>query len=296
MKVKIILNPYAGRWGAQTLVAKVDEAFTAAGVQFDLATSNEAGECVDLATDAAGQDYDAIVAAGGDGTLNEVLNGVLSSGGGGPDMPMGVLPLGSANDFATIAKLPLDLHEAARVIAAGHVRRVDVGSVNGRYFINNSAAAMEPMVTLESHKITRLSGESRYMAALLKAIIKVKAWRMNVEWDDGRYDGPAILLSVCNSSRTGGFTMAPGAEIDDGLLDLVLVPEVSKLTLVRLLVRLMQGQHVQDPRVTFVRTSQIKVTSQPGTPAHADGEVFGESVVELEYKTLPQRVALLSSS
>ncbi|UCC50666.1 MAG: diacylglycerol kinase family lipid kinase [Anaerolineaceae bacterium] len=294
MRTKIILNPYSNRWRAQERVAEVEQALTAANLDYDLVQTTRPGEAINLAQSAVTDGFEAVIAAGGDGTINEVINGLLRAADDGPTVPFGILPLGTANDFYLMAGLPASLADAAAVMIQGKTRQIDAGQVNGRYFINNSAAAMEPMVTLENIRMKRLSGEIRYVVALIKAILKIKAWQMHIKWDDGSYDGPVYLLSICNSPRTGGFTMAPGAEIDDGLFDIVLAPEVPKLTLLKLLVRLMQGTHVYHDLVTFTRTTSLVFSSKPGTPLHADGEVFSEAEMDAAYKILPGKVSLLS--
>ena len=131
-------------------------------------------------------------------------------------------------------------------------------------------------------------------AALVKGIFKLKAWQMQISWDGGGYDGPAYLLSVCNGPRTGGFQMAPEAQFDDGLYDIVFVPEVPKRTVVAVLLKLMKGEHIHHPAVTYTRTAQITLTSEPGTPIHADGEVFAESLTAVSYHILPGKVTLLA--
>jgi diacylglycerol kinase (ATP) len=294
MRVKIILNPYANRWAAGEQRDDVAAACAAAGLDFELTTTTGPGEAIPLAR-AAAEDpaFDAVVAAGGDGTINEVVNGVLTAAGDAPTKPFGIIPIGTANDFARMAGLPLTVAESVAVIAAGHTRPIDGGQVNERYFINNSAAAMEPMVTLENIRMKRLSGEIRYVVALLRALSHLKPWQMTLAWDGGGYDGPAYLLSVCNSPRTGGFTMAPGAVLDDGQFDMVFAPQVPMPTVLTILSRLMRGTHVAHPAVTFTRTTQITLHSTPGTPLHADGEVFTESAEVVRYRILPGRVTLL---
>ena len=294
MRVKVILNPYANRWGAKAQAEETAEAFRAAGVECDLVITKTAREGVAIAEAAAGEGYDAVVAAGGDGTINEVINGLIRAAGDGPTVPFGIVPLGTANDFNLMAGLPDTIKESVRVIAAGKTRRIDAGEVNDRFFINNSAAAMEPMVTIENIKMTRLSGEIRYIVALLRALVKLKPWQMKLVWDGGGYEGPAYLLSVCNSPRTGGFMMAPGAELDDGLLDMVFAPEVSKGSVISILLKLMQGKHIHHPAVTFHRITAIDLTSIPGTPLHSDGELFAETAETVSYRVLPGKVTLLT--
>ncbi len=294
MRVKIILNPYANRWGAKEQLAPLREQLIDSQLSFDLSLTQEAEEGIEIAEVTVHEGYDAVIAAGGDGTINEVINGILRATPVGPTLPFGIIPLGSANDFNLMAGLPPTVPEAIDVIKKGHTRLIDVGRVNDRYFINNSAIAMEPTVTLESRKIERISGETRYLVALVRALVRLKAWHMNVQWDDDHYEGPVYLLSVCNSPRTGGFTMAPGAELDDGLLDLVFLPEVPKWTLVQLLLLLLQGKHTERDEVLFTRVTEISITSLPGTPVHADGEVFSTSETNLVYSLSPGKVTLLS--
>ncbi len=293
MRVRVILNPYANRWGAAAQAGATAAAFRAAGVDCDLVVTDGPRHGDRLAEEAARGDYDAVVAAGGDGTINEVVNGLLRAAGDGPTKPFGIVPLGTANDFNLMAGLPPTLAESVAVIAAGRTRYIDAGQVNDRYFINNSAAAMEPMVTLENIKMKRLSGEVRYIVALLRALAKLKPWQMTLAWDGGGYEGPAYLLSVCNSARTGGFMMAPGALLDDGRLDMVFAPQVSKRQVVAILLKLMRGEHIHHPAVTFRRVTAIDVTSRPGTPLHSDGEIFAEAAETVRYRVLPGKVRLL---
>lgn len=294
MRVKVILNPYANRWRAKAQAEDTAAAFRAAGVECDLVITDAPGRGTPIAEAAARDGYDAVVAAGGDGTINEVINGLIRAAGDGPTVPFGIVPLGTANDFNLMAGLPDTIAGSAGVIAAGQTRRIDAGQVNDRFFINNSAAAMEPMVTLENIKMTWLSGEIRYIVALLRALVKLKPWQMKLAWDGGGYEGPAYLLSVCNSPRTGGFTMAPGAELDDGLLDMVFAPQVSKGAVISILLKLMRGEHVHHPAVTFQRVTAIDLTSVPGTPLHSDGEIFAESAETVSYRVLPGKVTLLT--
>ena len=249
---------------------------------------------------ASANGYDAVIAAGGDGTVHEVVNGLIADAGDAPTKPLGVMPVGTGNDFNDMAGLPRDLLSAARIIAGGRTRQVDAGCVTAdgvvRYFDNNCALAMEPVVTIENVRMTKLSGNVRYVAAVLKSLAKLSAWHMRITWDDGQYEGPILLLSICNSPRTGGlFRMAPEAKMDDGLFDFVFAPDLSLPRIIALLPRLLQGTHVQDEQVTYGRTSQLTVESEPGSPVHADGEVLSESAQRFTYEVLPGKITLLTS-
>ncbi|MCB8926628.1 MAG: diacylglycerol kinase family lipid kinase [Ardenticatenaceae bacterium] len=295
MKIKVILNPYANRWRAGSRLDEVRAAFAANGLSADIAQTEKPQEAIALAETAVAQGYDAVVAAGGDGTLSEVANGLLRAAGDGPTVPFGILPIGTANDFSDMVGLPRDLTQAVALIARGQTRQIDAGRINDHFFINNCAVAMEPMITLENIRMKRLSGELRYVLALLKGLIKLTAWDMQIRWDDGGYDGPAYLLSVCNGPRTGGFYMAPNAAVDDGLFDFVFAPEVPKLTVLSILVKLFRKTHIQHPDVVYGRTQHISITSSPGTPIHADGEIIAEAATQIEYQILPGKLTLLQS-
>jgi len=305
MKVKIILNPYANRWRAGKMAPQVEAAFQNAGLDYDLVITTMPGQGVEEAAAAAARGYDAVIAAGGDSTVGEVLNGLIAAAGDGPTMPMGVLPLGTGNDFNDMAKLPRKLTDCVARIASGETRQLDaawVGEPDGQglshYFDNNCALAMEPMVTIENVKMKRLSGNIRYIVALIKAIIRLKAWHMQINWQNGgethSYEGPAYLLSICNSPRTGGlFYMAPQAKMDDGLLDFVFAPEIPRWQILTILPRLFNGSHINHPRVTTGQLTEMTVHCQPGTPIHADGEVLTESATAVQFRVLPGKITLL---
>ncbi len=295
MKVKVILNPYANRWGAKERVAAVRDAFAVSGVQADLVVTSVAGQGKPEAIQAVKHGYDAVVAAGGDGTVNEVVNGLIVAAGDKPTVPLGVLPIGTGNDMADMAGLPRGLETAVSVIVNGKSRQIDAGRVNNHFFHNNCAVAMEPMVTVENNKITNLSGNIRYIVALVKALAKLKAWHMKITWDGGGYEGPSYLLSVCNSPRTGGiFYMAPQARLDDGVFDFVFAPEVPKRTVLVILARLFRKTHITHPNVTYGRTAHLTIHSTPGTPIHADGELLTESETAVTYEILPGKITLFT--
>lgn len=295
MHVHVILNPYANRWGAQRKIPLVKSALAGGGVRADVTVTQTPNEAIERARKATLDGYDAVVAAGGDGTVSAVVNGLIQAAGDRPTIPFGVLPIGTGNDFSDMTGTPRALAEAVAVIAAGQTRQVDAARVNDRFFDNNCAVAMEPMVTIENVKIKRLSGNARYLAALLRALVKLKAWNMRIRWDDGELEGPTLLLSMCNSPRTGGvFLMAPQAKMDDGLLDFVYAPAMPKVQVLAVLPKLFSGRHLQHPLVKHGRTRRLVVESNPATPIHADGEVISEASTRVAYEILPQKITLLA--
>lgn len=299
MKVKVILNPYANRWRAKSRADDILAACQQAGLEADLAFIPAPGLGAQEAMRASDDGYEAVVAAGGDGTVHEVVNGLIAAAGDGPTKPLGVMPVGTGNDFNDMSGLPRDLDKAAKIVAAGRTRLVDAGKVTvdgaAHFFDNNCALAMEPVVTIENIRMTRLSGNIRYVAAVIKCLAKLNAWPMRLTWDDGSYEGPILLLSVCNSPRTGGlFRMAPEARMDDGLFDFVYAPDLPLHEVIRLLPGLVRGTHINHDKIFYGRTSALTVECESGSPIHADGEVLSESASRFIYEILPKKITLLA--
>ncbi len=297
MTAKVILNPYSNRWNAEKRWPEASEALKNAGVDFELAVSERHGHAVELAEQAARKGFSPIIVAGGDGTIGEVVNGLARSLG---DVlgPIGLMPLGSANDLASNLGLPLDLAAAARVIAAGETQAMDVCRVNDIYFVNNSAMGLEPYVTLIQQRITWIKGTSRYLVAALRGIYDGPRWRVKIEWDEGSFEGEVSLISVGNGPRTGGvFFMTPHANLFDGRLTFVYGGHARRLGLLRMLPAAMKpgpGNYVEMEGVVEVNATWINIHFETPTPAHADGEIFSEAVQELVYRIQPGCLQVLS--
>ena len=306
MRVLVIINPCANHHQALEKSSSVKSSLAQAGLDYTIVTTRSRGDARNLAESAS--DYDAVVAAGGDGTVNEVVNGLLSTGAGGPSQPLGILPLGTGNDFSDMTGLPRDINRAAEVIAAGYTRQIDAGavsylSVNGqgsekwhsRYFNNSCGVAMEPSVALEVERMTQLSGNMRYVVGMIRAFLKLRSWQIQVHWDGGVFESPTLLLNVANSPRTGGqFNVAPGARMDDGLFDVIFAPSMPKLEALTILPRLFKGTHVNHSKITTLRTTRLWISSEPGTPMHLDGELVAESAKIINYQMLPGKITLLA--
>lgn len=297
MPAKVILNPYSNRWNAQKRWPEAEAALRAAGVDFELAVSDRPKGSVELAAQAARAGFSPIIAAGGDGTIGDVVNGLAQARSEQDLGVLGILPLGTANDLVANLGLPLDLSAAAKVIAAGQTRTVDVGCVNGLYFANNSAIGLEPYVTTKQIKITWIKGILRYLVAAVQGILDHPTWKAQVEWEDGRYDGPISLVSVGNGPRTGGlFFMAPHADPADGKLTFVLAYRPTRLSTFAILPKTMdpKGDFVHEAGIQEVNTRWLKIQLDRPSPAHTDGELFAEPVSALDYRLIPGCLRILA--
>lgn len=240
MKAKVILNPYASRWLAQKRLPEAETALRNASVDFEVVVSEYAGHGIELAYDAVQNGFDPIIAAGGDSTYNEVANGLVKAAGSDPGRnSLGILPMGTANDLAANLGVPEDLNEAAQIIAGGKIRLMDVGQVNNRYFVNNSAIGMETAITVIQMNMKRVHGVFRYILATLVGIARNPQWHMKLEWDDNSYEGPVTLVSVGNNPRTGGvFYTVPHADPFDGKLSFIYGSAPTRLQIIQLLPRM----------------------------------------------------------
>jgi diacylglycerol kinase (ATP) len=291
---KIIVNPYAGRWKAQAAIPDIERACRKIGLDYELVVTEGPNHGIELAREAALAGFSPIISAGGDGSINEVVNGLMRAASGGVAGPLGIIPLGSADDFADMMGLEKEVEAACQVILAGHTRLVDVGCVNDRFFDNNSAIGLEPMVTITERTMGRVKGTPRYILAALKTILGHEPWRVRLAWDAGEYEGMAALVSVGNTRRTGGaFWMTPRAEPDDGCLDFVFAGGLGRLRLLRLLPTTFDGSHVERPEVTYARTTRLTIECDPPTPIQADGELFDLSATHIEYEILPGRLQVI---
>ena len=295
MAAKVILNPYSGRWSALKRKDEATAALREAGIEFELALTEGPQHGIELAEQAARAGFSPIISAGGDGATGEVVNGLHRAAPDGVLGPLGVLPLGTANDLVVNLGLPRDLREAARVIAAGHTRRIDLGKVNDWVFDNNSAVGLEPVVSIYNVRMTRLRGVIRYLVAALRAIAQKPEWTMRLEWDDGSYDGPASLVSVGNCPLTGGvFRMAPAADPADGKLTFIYGFAPTRRKMLALLPKTMSGEHVNDPAIHQHHTRRLVIHTDPSSPLQVDGEVRAEALSDFTYVCLPARLDILS--
>ncbi len=299
MKTKVLLNPYSNRWNARKRWPEAEAALKAAGLDFDLSVSEHPDHLVDLAADAVEQGLSAIVVAGGDGSIGEVVNGVARHWNGRDKFPvtLGIIPLGSANDFVFALGLPLDLSEASRIIANGKSRSVDLCKCNERFFLNNSAGGLEPYVTTKHERIRWIKGMARYLIAAVWAIMDKPEWQGELKWDGGEYNGPISLVSVGNGRRTGGFFMTPHADPFDGKLTLAFGYRGTRLGLFGALPRAFKedrGSYVEMDGMREVHCTRLTIHLDKPSPAHTDGELFDNWLTDFDYQIFPGSVPVLT--
>lgn len=232
----------------------------------------EAGDSTRLARAVARAGADVVIAAGGDGTVNEVVNGL-----GRLRHPprLGILPIGTGNDFAMGLGIPHDLESAARIAVDGRPFRVDVARVNDRLFVNVSTGGFGAESTEQTPSETkRLLGPLAYIVTGVREFVELHPTRARFATDGRRYyDGEFLLFAVGNGRRTGGGSLlTPRAELGDGLLDLLVVEAMPRLDFLALLPDLRAGTHLESPGVRYARAASIVVTPSEAISVNADGE------------------------
>jgi YegS/Rv2252/BmrU family lipid kinase len=303
-RIKIILNPIAGRGYGARSEPEIRRFLETERADFDLVLTEGFWHAAELAEQAIRDGFDLIVAAGGDGTVHEVVNGMMATakddtGGGGIVGTLGTLPVGSGSDFSHNVGTPSDLPGACQRLLHGQIRIIDVGRVTvddqpTRYFDNTINVGFGGTVTLEARKVKWVRGIALYLPVVLKTIFLARSPRMTVKYNAKEITMPMLMVTVGNGAREGGgFFCTPDAEPDDGLLDLCIAEAVSKLTQLSLVPRFMDGSHKDHPAVTMARTQHAVITSPDNLVAHADGEMLCTEGHRLEFEILPRRLQVM---
>jgi diacylglycerol kinase (ATP) len=301
---RIIVNPASGRGAGERSIPIIESRLKASGVDFDLQCTTRPWHAAELARQAAQEGVAVVAGAGGDGTANEIINGLMLARQEGADSTaLGMLPVGRGNDFAYSMGLPLELEAACRCLAQDLRRKIDIGRVTGgdypqgRYFGNGIGVGFDAVVGFVALKLTYLSGFPSYIAAALQTIfLYYTAPRLHLQTDDQSFDQRCLMVSVMNGRRMGGgFMMAPEARSDDGLLDLCIARQVSRLRIIQLIPYFMQGSQATQPEIRTLRTQTLSIQALEGVlPAHADGETLCVEGKQLTVESLPNQIELVS--
>ena len=293
MKISVILNPYSNRWKAAAALPRLQEVFSQHPCEVDYYQTEAPTHAMQLAEEIILSGDRTVVVAGGDGTIGEVINGLYRAKSEGTLGPIGVIPLGTANDLINNLGHPLSIEQGVEAIVRGKTRIIDLGKVNDWVFANNSAVGLEPVVSLFNIRMTRWRGVIRYLIAALRAINSKPEWTMKLRWDEGEYEGPISLVSVGNCPVTGGlFRMAPAADPEDGMLTFVYGYAPTRRAMLSLLPRTISGVYVNDPAIHQHHTRSLSIQCQPPTPLQADGEIRSETLTDIAYSVLPARLEL----
>jgi diacylglycerol kinase (ATP) len=296
-KAKLVVNPASGADRAPELLPRINERLRARFDTLDIGLTVAAGDAAALARSAVEDGYDHVLAVGGDGTLNEVVNGVAQLAHGLDAVTLGVLPLGTGNDFATALGIPGSLEAALDALLVAEPAAVDLGVVNGVHFINVSAGGFIAEVSdAVTPQLKTVAGRLAYLIGGAQVLLDYEPIRADVR-------APGVILpaqttlhafAVCNSRLVGGGRLiAPDALIDDGLLDVCLIEAMPTMEFLALLRRVASGEHVEDPRVIYFRTEWLELAFGGAVKVNTDGEVLESD--RLRYEVRPGAARVLAN-
>lgn len=276
-KARIIYNPTSGREIFRKHLPEVLEKLEIAGYETSCHATTGAGDAQAAAAKAVERGFDVVVAVGGDGTLNEVVAGISPY----ENRPkLGVIPMGTTNDFARALHIPRKIEEAVDIIVKGDSIPVDVGLLNDdRYFINIAAGGRITELTYEvPSKMKTVLGQLAYYLKGIEMLPSIKATNMRFEMDGEVFEGEVMAFLCALTNSVGGFEkIAPDSSINDGYFTMMILKKCNLANFVRVLTLALRGEHLTDPNVIYRKASTVKVTSDEEILINLDGELGGKA-------------------
>jgi diacylglycerol kinase (ATP) len=286
-KARIIYNPTSGREVFKRELAHVLEQFEIAGYITSTHATTEEGDAVKAAAWAADNHYDLVVAAGGDGTINEVINGMADR----DFRPrLGVIPVGTTNDFARALLIPRDIKKAVDIIVNGRSKHLDIGKVNDNYFMNIAGGGKLTELTYEvPSKLKTMLGQLAYYMKGIEMLPSLKPAEVRIEYDGHVIDEDIMLFLVSNTNSVGGFEkLAPDAKFDDGYFDLIILRKTNLAEFIRIATLALRGAHLEDKNIIYAHAKHVKVTPKEDMQLNIDGEFGG--MLPGEFTNLKQHI------
>lgn len=296
-KKLLIYNPTANHRRAGEMLSDVQQMVANLG-EADWVGTEQLGGGVGLAAKAAEQGYDMVVAVGGDGTVHEVVNGLMQTPADRRPV-FGVLPMGSGNDFAMAAGVRADLKQAVERLFSGSTREIDAASIrdsdSGRleYWCNTCGIGLDAKIGFVARRITRIHGFLMYLSATLYTVFReYESVNMKIWIDDQPpFEQDVLMLTIGNGPREGGgFHTTPDSKVDDGVLEFARFRYANRLVILTLIPKIMEGKHTTSPYVTMGAFRRMRIEADRALPIHMDGETFAgyeSDVRQVEIEILP---------
>ena len=278
VNVAVVANPTSGRGKGAALIPRVEALLRSLGVEHTIHISQSAADPERLAREAATDGADVVAALGGDGHIGACVNGVMTAGAGAA---LAVIPAGTGNDFARLIGVnPKDPLSAVQVLRAPQIKRIDVARLRlpqgERYYANVAGAGFDSEANAYANRMRWFKGTTRYVIATLALLPRFKAARFQVTVDGEHHEVPGMLIAVGNGrSYGGGMKVCPDAKVDDGLLDVTVVGDVSKIDFIKTFPKVFTGRHVAHPKVRRLQGKEITIAAERTLQVFADGEHAG---------------------
>ena len=291
MSIKLIINPAAGRGKASKLSKRVISEFEKRGIDFDYEYSTHPRHAVEISRKAS-TEFQKVIAVGGDGTVNEVGEGLVGS-----DAIFGVIPLGSGNDFAKENGIPSKISDAVGVILSNNFHLIDVIKVNDRVSLNTAGVGFNGIVSEVAKSVKYLKGMSVYIWSVVKTAIRYKSIPLKISINGRLIEDDIFMVSICNSkSEGGGFIIAPNAKNDDGLFDVTIIRHTGYTKLLLNLNKALTGNLNKLKEVETIKGNSILIESEYPMPVHVDGEVISLISHKVEASILESSLKVIGIS
>lgn len=272
MKHIFIINPAAGKGKSMELVPFIESCFDGGTDELIIKKTEYPGHATEIAKEYSREEVCRIYSVGGDGTVNEVVNGMA-----GTSSVLGVIPTGSGNDFIRSIQAPFDIKDMIISTINSQEKTIDLARVNDKYFINISSIGFDAEVVFNADKFKRIPGipgSIAYLFSIIYTVFQKKIGNIKIDIDNKMMDCKILLVAVANGRYYGGGMLpTPEAELGDGLLDICLVTEMSRLKILSLFPKYMKGVHEQIKQVSFHRGKKIRIESKDDICLNIDGEI-----------------------
>lgn len=275
-RARLIYNPTSGREILKRNLPEILQKLEIAGYETSCHATTGAGDATKAAQIAVERQYDIVIAAGGDGTIHEIVNGLAEQ----EYRPkLGIIPAGTTNDFARALQIPRDIASAVDIITKGDTIPVDIGRINDKYFINIAGGGRITELTYEvPSKLKTMLGQLAYYLKGMEMLPSINATDFRIEYDGKLFEGEAMLFLVGLTNSIGGFEkLAPDSSINDGLFSLLILKKINLADFIRIATMAIRGEHVNDPNVIYTQANHIKVYSNldEKVQLNLDGEFGG---------------------
>jgi len=273
-RARIIYNPTAGREAFRKHIAEVLERLEIAGYETSCHATTAEGDATHAAKEAVERGFDLIIASGGDGTLNEVIAGISPF----EKRPkIGLIPMGTTNDFARALRIPRDIDKALDIIIEGGTLPIDVGVMNDRHFINIAGGGRMTELTYDvPSRLKTILGQLAYYLKGIEMLPSIKSSHLKIEYDGEVFDDEAMMFLIGLTNSVGGFEkLAPDSSINDGKFTLLILKKCNIAEFIRIVSLALRGEHVDDPLVISSKAEKITVTSTEKVLLNLDGEYGG---------------------
>lgn len=291
-RARIIYNPTSGRELFKRSLPDVLEKLERAGYETSAHATTAAGDATVAARDAINRKFDLIIAAGGDGTLNEVINGIAEQ----EYRPnIGIIPMGTVNDFGRALMIPKDIMQAVDVILEGAIVPVDIGKMNNSYFINIAGGGKITEVSYEApSRLKTVLGPLAYYVKGLEMLPDIKASDVRIEYDGEVYSGEVMLFLLGLTNSVGGFEkLVPDASVNDGYFTLLFLEKVNLAEFGHVFALAARGEHLKHPKVHYVKAKDIKISSFDRVQLNIDGEFGG--ILPAHFVNLERHINVFSN-